>query len=123
MFRMKALRSMWYARLRAEFGSSAACVDLADHLNGKGVYGRAMPFLARAAKAGSADAQMRLGKAYLTGPGVPPNIGQALRWLHQAAEGGHMEAQVQLAELALQGVTRSETDRLFNRLDRNIDPD
>ncbi len=64
-----------------------------------------MPFLIKAAKAGIAEAQARLGQAYLLGLGILPNMGQALRWLHAAADQGNVDAHTQLAEFALQGVT------------------
>ena len=74
---------------------------------------RAFPLLARAAQAGIAEAEYRLGRCYLEGAGVPPSRTEGARWLERAANQGFVEAQAQLATLAIHGLRRHSrtTDR------------
>ena len=64
----------------------------------------AFPVLARAARAGNALAQYRVGRAYLEGAGVPASRADAAHWLLRSAEAGQVEAQLLLATLHLGGV-------------------
>jgi TPR repeat protein len=64
---------------------------------------QAFPLLARAARAGIAEGEYRVGLSYLEGSGVPVNHVDGLHWLTRAATRGHIEAQWQLAMLCLQG--------------------
>src|SRR3979490_3296904 len=63
----------------------------------------APPRLARAARAGIAEGEYRVGRSYLEGSGVPVSRVDGLHWLRRAATQGHIEAQWQLALLYLQG--------------------
>jgi uncharacterized protein len=100
-----SLVARWTTHIKAGLGVPDACLARAERLTLLGAQERATPLLIKAAKAGIADAQARLGQAYLQGVGILPNMGQALRWLHAAADQGNTDAHAQLAELALQGVT------------------
>src|SRR6202790_1862540 len=64
---------------------------------------QAFPLLARAARAGIAEGEYRVGRSYLEGSGVPVSRVDGLHWLSRAATQGHIEAQWQLAMLYLQG--------------------
>jgi uncharacterized protein len=70
---------------------------------------RAFPLLARAARAGLAEAAYRVGRCYLEGAGVPPSRREGARWLERAAASGHVEAQARLAALHLQGLGAAES--------------
>ena len=100
-----SLVARWATHIKAGLGVPDACLERAERLILLGAQERATPLLIKAAKAGIAEAQARLGQAYLHGMGILPNMGQALRWLHAAADQGNTDAHAQLAELALQGVT------------------
>ena len=90
---------------------------------------RALALLARAAEAGLAEAQYRLGRLYLENKVVPFSPVEAARWLIQASEQGHAEAQVTLATLYLQGLApktapkAGATDTLFNKASATLAPD
>ena len=58
---------------------------------------RAFPLFARAARAGIAEAEFRVGRCYLEGAGVPPSRAGGRRWLERAANQGYVEAQALLA--------------------------
>ena len=49
-------------------------------------------FVRRAAEAGSAEAQARLGQMLLDGDGVPRNPAEGFAWFERAAYAGHLEA-------------------------------
>ena len=68
---------------------------------------QAFPLLSRAARAGIAEAEYRVGRCYLEGAGVPPSRAEGARWLERAANQGYVEAQAQLATLAIHGLTAS----------------
>lgn len=59
--------------------------------------------LERAAAAGDADAQYRLGLRHLRGEGVRQDGFAALGWLRRAAESGDVRAQLALGRLYLSG--------------------
>src|ERR1700758_2525700 len=75
---------------------------------------RAFPLLVRAAAAGIAEAEFRLGRCYLEGVGVPPSRTQGARWLERAANQGYVEAQVLLATLFVHGLATDNTGLLGN---------
>lgn len=56
-----------------------------------------------AAERGDADAQWRLGNAYLCGKGVPQDGAEAMMWYRRAAEQGHAGAHCQLGYLYSSG--------------------
>ena len=85
-------------------GSPAAALRRAIRLIDEGKAVAAVPLLARAAKAGIAEAEYRLGRCYLEGTGVPPSRAAAARWLEHGASHGHVDAQSLLAGLYLHGL-------------------
>lgn len=101
----------WIQRLhlgyRALRGHPAARLAYAVILADDGDHQRAFQQFARAAHDGLPRAQLRLGRCYLLGLGVPSCLDAALRWLTQAAQGHDVEAQYLLASLAVQGISTS----------------
>ena len=79
-------------------------------LGEQGEAAKAFPLLARAAKAGIADAQFQLGRCYLEGRGTPPSRIEGVRWLERAADQGHGDAQWQLASLCVYGLAGGSRD-------------
>src|SRR5262249_28578650 len=57
----------------------------------------------RAAGAGIAEAEYRVGRCYLEGSGVPVSLAESVRWLERAAAQDHVEAQWLLAALHVHG--------------------
>jgi hypothetical protein len=84
----------WYLRA-AEQGHATALVALGNFCNADLQHVAAASF-ARAAEAGSAQAQYLLGQQYAQGRGVPKNLGQAFACFERAAEQGWVEAQASL---------------------------
>src|SRR5215471_137925 len=97
--------------------SPAAALRRAVHLTEQGDLKQAFPLLTRAARAGIAEAEYRIGRCYLEGAGVPPSRTEGARWLERAANQGYVAAQAQLATLAIHGMTAgadaAPTTRLF----------
>ena len=85
--------------------SPAAALRRAVRLTEQGDGKQAFPLLTRAARAGIAEAEYRVGRCYLEGAGVPPSRTEGARWLERAANQGYVEAQAQLATLAIHGLT------------------
>ena len=83
----------------------ATALRRAIRLLDKGEAERGFALLARAARAGVAEAQYRVGRCYLQGSGVPPSRVEAARWLEVAATADHIEAQGLLATLLIEGVS------------------
>jgi TPR repeat protein len=83
--------------------SPLAALRRALSLTEQGNVKQAFPLLARAARAGIAEAEYRMGRCYLEATGVPPSRVQGVRWLERAANQGYVEAQAQLATLSIQG--------------------
>ena len=84
--------------------SPAAALRRAVRLTEQGNVKQAFPLLTRAARAGIAEAEYRVGRCYLEGAGVPPSRAEGARWLERAANQGYVEAQAQLATLAIHGL-------------------
>jgi TPR repeat protein len=59
----------------------------------------AVEWWTRAAEAGDAEAQLRLGDAYATGRGVERDIEAARMWYERALERRHPRARAALAQL------------------------
>ena len=99
--------------------SSAARLRQAIAQADAGQVAEAFPVLARAAQKGDAEAQFRVGRAYLEGAGVPPSRIMAAQWLECAAATGKVEAQMMLATLYLTGggPTEAGTSALFGGTD------
>src|SRR5580692_9319319 len=91
-------------RLSVRF-SPAAALRRAVRLTEQGDVKQAFPLLTRAARAGIAEAEHRVGRCYLEGAGVPPSRSEGARWLERAANQGYVEAQAQLATLSIHGLT------------------
>src|SRR4051812_9361460 len=64
----------------------------------------AFHLLSKAARAGIAEAEFRVGRCYLEGAGVPPSRADGVRWIERAATNGYIEAQALLATLCLHGM-------------------
>ena len=84
--------------------SPAAALRRGVRLIEQGDVKQAFPLLTRAARAGIAEAEYRVGRCYLEGAGVPPSRAEGARWLERAANQGYVEAQAQLATLAIHGL-------------------
>jgi len=59
--------------------------------------------LQKKADSGDVDAQVRLGRMYYNGHGVPQDYQEAIRWYHLAGEQGHAEAQFSLGNMYYRG--------------------
>src|SRR5580692_6324520 len=90
-------------RLSVRF-SPAAALRRGLKLTEQGEVKQAFPLLTRAARAGIAEAECRVGRCYLEGAGVPPSRIEGVRWLERAANQGYVEAQAQLATLSIHGL-------------------
>ena len=73
--------------------SPASGLRRAQKLIEDGNRAEAFPLLAKAANAGSAEAEYLVGRAYLEAGGVPPSPVEAVRWLERAANHGYVAAQ------------------------------
>ena len=77
--------------------SPAAKLRHAKRLIEAGDRPAAFPLLAAAARAGIAEAEFLVARAYMEAGGVPPSGAEAVRWLERAANHGYLEAQSTLA--------------------------
>src|SRR5579864_7416415 len=84
--------------------SPAAALRRGLKLTEQGDLKQAFPLLTRAARAGIAEAEFRMGRCYLEGAGVPPSRVEGVRWLERAANQGYVEAQSRLATLSIYGL-------------------
>jgi uncharacterized protein len=98
----------------ASLMSPSIALRRAIRLRERGWAAQAFPLFARAARAGIAEAEYRVGRCYLEGSGVPVSHADGVRWLGYAATRGHIEAQWFLAALCVHGIdaweTREETE-------------
>ena len=78
----------------ADLGSARRAYDQKD-------YAAALMEFTALAEHGSPDAQLFLGKMYMTGQGVPKDSGQSLKWLKAAAVQGNADAQFFLGSMYL----------------------
>ena len=85
-------------------GSPAAALKRAIQLDEAGQHRRSFALFSRAARAGLAEAQFWVGRAYLKGSGVPVSRRDGAAWLERAAQAGWVEAQTLLATLYLYGL-------------------
>ncbi|HSB99503.1 MAG TPA: hypothetical protein VLE45_06260, partial [Burkholderiaceae bacterium] len=76
----------------------------------------------KAATAGNAEAQYRLGEIYAAGRGVPQNNSQAYIWLSLAANGGHAGAKARREQVAgsLQPAEIRQADQVVSKLGRSM---
>ncbi len=75
----------------------------------EGQNARAIRLMQRAADAGFAPAQFRLGQLYEAGRGAPQNYADARRWTERAAQAGHREAMHNLGVYYANGVGAPES--------------
>ncbi len=87
--------------------SARAALRRGEALAQAGQPGPAFRLLSRAARAGLAEAEYRVGKCYLEGAGVPVSRSDAVRWLEKSGHQGYVEAQSLLATLYLHGLGTS----------------
>ncbi len=87
--------------------SPSAALRRAVRLTEQGDVKQAFPLLTRAARAGIAEAEYRVGRCYLEGAGVPPSLVEGVRWLERAANQGYVDAQARLATLSIHGLATS----------------
>ena len=87
--------------------SPSAALRRAIALTDRGQAARAFQLFSRAARAGIAEAEYRVGRCYLEGSVVPVSRADAARWFERAATEGHVEAQWLLAALYVHGVGTS----------------
>ena len=66
----------------------------------------------QSAEQGDANAQLQLGRAYVSGSGVPQDTAEGIRWIRLAADQGHVGAQYALASAYSlgQGVLKDESE-------------
>ncbi|MBV9748026.1 MAG: sel1 repeat family protein, partial [Acetobacteraceae bacterium] len=110
---MSASRGALLERVHAAV-SPAAKLRRAARLTAAGQGAEAFALLAPLAERGMPEAQLRVGRAYLDGKGVPASRSDAARWFERAGRSGLVEAQSLLAALHLTGVATSlSSDQLF----------
>jgi uncharacterized protein len=83
--------------------SPHAALQRAVSLTEQGNVKQAFPLLAKAARAGIAEAEYRMRRCYLEAAAVPPSRAECVRWLERAANQCYIEAQALLAILSIQG--------------------
>jgi TPR repeat protein len=106
--------------IRATLGSPTARLARAGQLTGEDAQA-AFGLLTKAAKAGVPAALYQVGRAYLSGLGVPSSLATALHWLTRAAEADVVDAQVLLASLALHGACETANTSLFEPTTASVD--
>ena len=84
--------------------SPTAALRRAKRMRELGQGAEAFPLVARAARAGFADAEFWVAQSYLEGSGVPASRPEGVRWLKRAATHGSVDAQALLSSLYLQGL-------------------
>ena len=84
--------------------SPTAALRRAKRMRELGRAAEAFPLVARAARAGFADAEFWVAQSYLEGTGVPASRPEGVRWLKRAAGRGSVDAQALLSSLYLQGL-------------------
>lgn len=89
----------------AGLNEGLAAYDKAD-------YATAQKELAPLAEKGNAQAQVRVGKIFNLGQGIPPDKKEAAKWFHLAAQQGLAEAQGALGYLCLVGEGVSQNSDL-----------
>ena len=109
---MSANRGTLLERVQAVV-SPVAKLRRAARLAEAGQVAEAFALLSPLAERGVPQAQLRVGRAYLDGQGVPPSRIDAARWFERAASAGLVEAQSLLAALHLTGVAPSSGNQLF----------
>lgn len=85
--------------LEADRGDTDACAELATLFAERGLHSRSVEFWQWAADKGHADSMHWLGRAYLDGRGVAPDLFVGLKWLATSASLGHAVSQAQTRAL------------------------
>lgn len=85
--------------LEADQGGADACAELASIFAERGYHSRAVEWWQQAAERGHADAMHWLGRAYLDGRGIAPDLNLGLMWLAKSASLGHPISKAQTRAL------------------------
>jgi hypothetical protein len=93
------MRRILFCLLLASAGANADDLADANRLLEAKDYARALPLYAKAARAGNAEAQFRLGEMYWYGDGTPQDLNAAHEWMGKAAAAGNQDARESLAIL------------------------
>ncbi len=80
----------------ADSGDADAMTDLALMLREAGEDAAALPWLQAAADAGHPDAMHWIGRALVTGDGMPTDQATGLAWIRKSAAAGHVISQQQV---------------------------
>jgi uncharacterized protein len=111
-------------RHKAEQGEAAYqytyALILAGHPHYKKPWSESLPWFLKAAQAGMAPAQYRVGLSLLRGQGCEKDLVKAREWLLLAAQQAHPEAQVELARLSLKVGPQYEPDKAVFWLDSAV---
>jgi len=96
-------------------------IALAEQAAKRGNDAESLALYRKAANAGNAEAQFRLGEIYAAGRGVPQNNSQAYIWLSLAANAGHAGAKARREQVAgaLQPAEIRQADQVVSKLGRS----
>jgi TPR repeat protein len=92
-------------------------IALAEQASKRGNEAESLTLYRKAANAGNAEAQFRLGEIYAAGRGVPQSNVQAYIWLSLAANAGHAGAKARRDQVAgaLQPAEVQQADRVVRQ--------
>lgn len=90
------MRHILFCLLLVGFSAHADDLADADRLLAAKDYGKALPLYAKAAAAGNAEAQFRLGEMYWYGDGTAQDLNAAQEWMAKAAAAGNQDARESL---------------------------
>jgi TPR repeat protein len=93
-------------------------IKQAEEASKRGNDAESLALYRKAASAGNAEAQYRLGEIYAAGRGVPQNNSQAYIWLSLAANAGHAGAKARREQVAgaLQPAEIRQADQVVSKL-------
>jgi len=96
-------------------------IKQAEEASKRGNDAESLALYRKAASAGNAEAQYRLGEIYAAGRGVPQNNSQAYIWLSLAANAGHAAAKARREQVAgaLQPAEIRQADQVVGKLGRS----
>jgi tRNA A-37 threonylcarbamoyl transferase component Bud32/FtsZ-interacting cell division protein ZipA len=96
-------------------------ITQAEQASKRGNDAESLALYRKAANAGNAEAQYRLGEIYAAGRGVPQNNTQAYIWLSLAANAGHAGAKARREQVAgaLQPAEIRQADEVVKKLGRS----
>jgi hypothetical protein len=104
------VRRLLFCLLLVSVGAMADDLSDANRLLAAKDYARALPLYAKAAEAGNAEAQFRLGEMYWYGDGTAQDLGKANAWMQKAAAAGNQDARESLAILERRKTRGAEID-------------